>query len=63
MNNSKKKHSINSNTLDLFNKTSPEDTSIDEIINEFENDSAVNSNQRSISCENKDFIYQCINFN
>ena len=58
-----KKHSINSKTLDLLNKTSIEDISIDEIINELENDGTVNSNQRSISCENIENIDQCINFN
>ena len=58
-----KKHSINSKTVDLFNKTSIKDISIDEIINELENDGTVNSNQRSISCENIDKIDQCINFN
>ena len=47
-----KKHSINSKTSDLFNETLIEDISIDEIINELENDGTVNSNQRSISCEN-----------
>ena len=45
-----KKHSINSKTVDLFNKTSIKDISIDEIINELESDSTFNSNQRSISC-------------
>ena len=44
-------------------KTSTEDISIDEIINELENDGIVNSNQRSISCENIENIDQCINFN
>ena len=58
-----KKHSINSKTVDLFNKTSIKDISIDEIINELENDGTVNSNQRSISCENIDKIDNCINFN
>ena len=58
-----KKHSINSKTVDLFNKTSIKDISIDEIINELENDGTVNSNQRSISCENVDKIDHCINFN
>ena len=33
------------------------------LINELENDGTVNSNQGSISCENKDKIDQCINFN
>ena len=45
-----KKHSINSKTL------------IDEIINELENDGIVNSNQRSIFCEDIENINQCINF-
>ena len=58
-----KKHSVNWKTVDLFNKTSIKDISIDEIINELENDGTVNSNQRSISCENIDKIDQCINFN
>ena len=47
----------------MFNKTSIKDISIDEITNELENDGTVNSNQRSISCENIDKIDQCINFN
>ena len=47
----------------MFNKTSIKNISIDEIINELENDGTVNSNQRSISCENIDKIDQCINFN
>ena len=58
-----KKHSINSKTSKLFNKTSIEDTSIDEIINELENDGIVSSNQTSISCENIKNIDQWINFN
>ena len=58
-----KKHSINLKTLDLFNKTSIKDISIDEITNELENDGTVNSSQRSISCENIENIDQCINFN
>ena len=58
-----KKHSINSKTLDLFNKTSIKDISFDEITNELENDGTVNSSQRSISCENIENIDQCINFN
>ena len=58
-----KKHFINSKTVDLFNKTSIKDISIDEIINELESDGTVNSNQKIISCENKDKIDQCINFN
>ena len=58
-----KKHSVNSKTVDVFNKTSIKDISIDEIINELENDVTVNSNQRKISCENVDEIDQCINFN
>ena len=33
------------------------------LINELENDGTVNSNQGCISCENKDKIDQCINFN
>ena len=57
-----KKQSINSKTLDLFNKTSIKDISINEIINELENDDTVNNNQRSISCENIEKIDQCINF-
>ena len=40
--------------VDVFNKTSIKDISIDEIINELENDVTVNSNQRKISCENID---------
>ena len=47
----------------MFNKTSIKNISIDEIINELENDGTVNSNQRSISCESKDKIDQFINFN
>ena len=47
----------------MFNKTSIKDISIDEITNELENDGTVNSNQRSISCENIDKIDHCINFN
>ena len=47
----------------MFNKTSIKDILIDEITNELENDGTVNSNQRSISCENIDKIDQCINFN
>ena len=47
----------------MFNKTSIEDVSIDEMINELENDGTVNSNQRSISCENIENMDQCINFN
>ena len=47
----------------MFNKTSVEDISIDDIINELENDGIVNSNQRNISCENIENIDQCINFN
>ena len=48
----------------MFNKTSIEDLSIDEIIKELENDATINSsNQRSISCENIENIDQCINFN
>ena len=58
-----KKYSTNSKTLDLFNKKSIEYISIDEIINELENDGTVNSSQRSISCENIENIDQCINFN
>ena len=54
---------MNSKTVDLFNKTSINDISIDEIINELENDGTVNSNQRSISCENIDKIDQYISFN
>ena len=46
-----------------FNKTSIEDISIYEIINELENDGTVNSNQRSIPCENIENIDQCTNFN
>ena len=57
-----KTHSINSKIVDFFNKTSIKDISIDEIINELENDGTVNSNQRGISCENIDKIDQCINF-
>ena len=60
--NNSKKLSINSKTLDLFNKTSIEYISIDEV-NELENDGTVNSKQRSISCENIENIDQCINFN
>ena len=58
-----KKHSINSKTLDLFNKTSIKDISIDVIINESENDGTVHNSQRSTSCENIEKIDQCINFN
>ena len=58
-----KKHSMNSKTIDLFDKISIKDIPIDEIINELENDGTINSNQRSISCENIDKIDQCINFN
>ena len=58
-----KKHSINSKTVDLFNKTSIKDITIEEIINELENDGTANSNQGSISCENIHKIDQCINFN
>ena len=47
----------------MFNKTSIKDISIDEITNELENDGTVNSNQRSISCENIDKIDHGINFN
>ena len=46
-----KKHSINSKTLDLFNKTSIKDISIDAIINESENDGTVHNNPRSTSCK------------
>ena len=58
-----KKPSINSKTVGLFNKTSVKDISIDEMINELEKDGTVDSNQRSISCENIDTIDQRINFN
>ena len=58
-----KKHSINSKTLDFFNKTSIENISTNEIINELEIDGTVNSNQISISCENIENVDQCINFN
>ena len=47
----------------MFNKTSIKNISIDEIINELENDGTVDNNQRSISCESKDKIDQFINFN
>ena len=40
-----KKHSINTKTVDLFNKTSSKDISIDEIINKLENDGTVNSKE------------------
>ena len=58
-----KKHPIISKTVDFFNKTSIEDTSIEEIINQLENDGTVDSNQRNIACQNVDKIDQCINFN
>ena len=47
----------------MFNKTSIKDISINEIINELENDGTARSNQRSISCENIEKIDQCINYN
>ena len=47
----------------MFNKTSIKDISINEIINELENDGTAHSNQRSISCENIEKIDQCINYN
>ena len=58
-----KKHSINSKTLDLCYKTSLKAISIDEIINELENDGTVHNNQRSVFCENIGKIDQGINFN
>ena len=54
---------MNLKTLGLCYKTSIKDISIDEIINELENDGTVHNNQRSVSCENIGKIDQGINFN